>query len=333
MTMSFHTLKCPSQFTGSIYTHRTQSKIKCNPTLALNPSSILLQTDESENLPESKKKSSSGSTPTNSRKSSPLLSQINTVGIIGGVSAASTLNFTEKLVKWSSKDQEENLPFVVCSDPVLKKELSSCGSSFHLNTKNVCLNLDSTPILENLRSKRNFLEQSGARCIVMPCHISHIWHGEISKGCSVPFPHVGDCVAKELKRANLKPLEAGSNLRIGVLATDATLTAGFYQEKLQNQGFEVVLPDKATMEHTVIPAIEALNRKDMEGARNLLRIAVQVLLVRAVNIVILASDDMRDLLPPGDPLLKKCIDPMDALARSTLKWARSTQQAQKTLKT
>lgn len=88
------------------------------------------------------------------------------------------------------------------------------------------------------------------------------------------------------------------------------------------QGFEVVLPDKATMEHTVIPAIDAINRKDMEGARNLLRIALQVLLVRAVNTVILASNDMCDLLPQDDPLLKKCIDPMDALAMSTIKWAQ-----------
>ena len=83
-----------------------------------------------------------------------------------------------------------------------------------------------------------------------------------------------------------------------------------------------MLPDKATMEHTVIPEIDALNRKDMEGNRNLLRIALQVLLVRAVNTVILASDDMHELLPLDDPLLKKCIDPMDALARSTIKWAQ-----------
>ncbi|KAF5954582.1 hypothetical protein HYC85_007438 [Camellia sinensis] len=157
----------------------------------------------------------------------------------------------------------------------------------------------------------------------MPCHISHSWHDEVSRGSSVPFLHMGECVAKELKEAKLRPLEAGSSLQIGVLATDAILKAGFYQEKLQNEGFEVVLPDKATMEHTVIPAIEALNRKDMEGARNLLRIALQVLLVRAVNTVVLASDDMRKLLPQDDPLLKKCVDPMDALARSTIKWARS----------
>lgn len=87
-----------------------------------------------------------------------------------------------------------------------------------------------------------------------------------------------------------------------------------------------MLPDKATMEHTIIPAIEALNRKDIEGAQNLLRIALLVLLVRAVNSIILASDDVRDLLPRDDLLLKKCVDPMDALVWSTIKWATSAEK-------
>jgi aspartate/glutamate racemase len=46
---------------------------------------------------------------------------------------------------------------------------------------------------------------------------------------------MGECVARELKEAKLKPLEAGSPLRIGLLASNATLAAGFYQEKLQNE--------------------------------------------------------------------------------------------------
>lgn len=98
-----------------------------------------------------------------------------------------------------------------------------------------------------------------------------------------------------------------------------------HSQILYMQGFEVVLPDKATMEHTVDPAVEALNKKDVEGAQTLLRIALQVLLVRGVNTVILASDELRELLPQDDPLLKKCVDPIDALARSTIKYAQSAK--------
>ncbi|OWM81826.1 uncharacterized protein LOC116215643 [Punica granatum] len=312
--------------------HRVVSnRARLNPVQAIPPSSVILHTDESDNLPEAKKRSGPGSASKScDATGNSLLSQSNTIGIIGGASVDSTLSFVQKLTQRSSKDGECSLPFVLCSDPVLSKELLLHEiRSFPLisTSRPERPNSDPKLVVETLTSKQAFLEKSGARCIVMPCHISHSWHNEVSEGSSVPFLHMADCVAKELKDTKMKPLEAGSPLRIGLLATDAILSAGFYQEKLQNEGFEVVLPDKATMEHTVIPAIEASIRKDMEGAQNLLRIALQVLLVRAVNTVILASDDMRDLLPPDDPLLKKCFDPMDSLVRSTIEWAKSAEKS------
>ncbi|TXG69268.1 hypothetical protein EZV62_004203 [Acer yangbiense] len=323
LSVSVHSLDYPSHILGFVSRHRTFYKTRLQPVLATRPSSVLLHTDDSGKFLESKNKSGLD---TASLGSDTLLKQANTIGIIGGLSVDSTLNFSRKLVQQS--DGENCPPFVLCSDPVLSKELllHERNSFSSISGKSEHAQLNPTLIVENLQSKRAFLEKSGAQCIVMPCHISHTWHDEVSKGCSVPFLHVGECVAKELKEAKLKPLEAGSPLRIGVLAMNATLTAGFYQEKLQREGFEVVLPDKATMEHTVIPAIDALKRKDMEGAQNLLRLALQVLLVRAVITVILASDDMRDLFPRVDPLLRKCIDPMDLLARSTIKWALSADK-------
>ena len=142
----------------------------------------------------------------------------------------------KKLVHWSTKDGEDCAPFVLCFDPVLRKDLLSHEkSSFpSFASKNERLQVDHT-VTEHLRRKRLFLENSGALCVVMPCHVSHSWHDEVSRGCSVPFLHMGECVARELKEAKLRPLEAGSPLRIGVLATDATLAAGFYQKKLQNE--------------------------------------------------------------------------------------------------
>ncbi|KAK7259642.1 hypothetical protein RIF29_25254 [Crotalaria pallida] len=329
LTMFFNTLRYPSSQTLSLGS-RNMCKIRSCHVEAMPPSSVNLNANESGNFSHGKKLHASG---IKAESFSPLLNHGNSVGIIGGVSVDATLNFLRKIVELSSdsssKDEansnSNSIPFVLCSDPLLSKEVLSYERSYFVSSRSnkvEFLKLDSSPIVKNLKNKRLFLENSGASCIVMPCNISHSWYEELSKGCSVPFLHMAECVAKELKEAKLKPLEAGSPSRIGVLATNATLASGFYQKKLQNEGFEVVLPDRATMEHTVIPATEALNRKDMEGACNLLRIALQVLLVSGVNSIILASDDMRDLLPQDDPLLKKCIDPMDALARSTIKWLR-----------
>ncbi|KAH0703577.1 hypothetical protein KY285_017855 [Solanum tuberosum] len=319
-------LNCSTCTLARMNSHHSHNRTRKSSAFATPPSSIISQTEESRNLANSMENSPLDAA-SKRPDSSVLLTHKNAIGIIGGLSIGTTLNFVSKLVTWSSKNGGNDIPFVLCSDPVLNKELSfhERGSSSYLTGKNKNLLKDHAPVVENLRHKRIFLEKSGARCIVMPCYISHSWHDEVALGSSVPVLHMGECVAKELKDANLRPLEAGSTLRIGVLASDATLSAGFYQEKLQNEGFEVVLPDKATMEHTVIPSLEALNRKDIEGAQNLFRIALQVLVVRAVNTIIIASDDMRDLLPPDDPLLKKCVDPMDALARSTVKFLQSVE--------
>ncbi|KAK6148950.1 hypothetical protein DH2020_016475 [Rehmannia glutinosa] len=292
----------PSNVNCCVRKHTNQRQGKKNPSL--------LKLPNESNINSFSNKSSSD----NSFK----VPQANVIGIIGGVSVDSSLNFAKKLANLKLENEENSPPFVLCSDPALSKELLS------LPDKTEHVNIDQSSIVENLRRKRTFLEKSGVCCLVMPCDLLHCWYDEIKEGCCVPFLHVGECVAKELKEAKLKPIEAGSPLRIGVLASNEALVARFYQEKLENEGFEVILPDKATVEHTVIPAIEALKRKDFEGAHNLFRIALQVLLVKAVNRVILASDDLRQLLPPNDPLWRSCIDPMDALARSSIKYSQSS---------
>lgn len=326
--MAFHTLNYSGQLLGKTYKKGTHRCTRVIPAMATPPSSILVQIGESDKSQKCGRLSVPNMSMPNKESSSvSMLNQANAIGIIGGASIDCTLNFLHKLVERGSKEGKDCLPFLLCSDPQVSDELLLYERSYFpsLFTRWKPSHFDHTQIIANVRRKREYLEQGGARCLVMPCHLLHSWHDDFSNGCNVPVIHMGECVAKELKEAKLKPLEAGNPLRIGLVATDAILTAGFYQEKLQNEGFEVVLPDKATMEHTVRPAIEALERKDIEGARNLLRIALQVLLVRAVNMIVVASHDMHALLPHDDPLLKKCVDPIDALVRSTIEWAQSVE--------
>ncbi|KAL9242425.1 hypothetical protein vseg_016420 [Gypsophila vaccaria] len=304
----FTALNFPVKILNDVNNHRNNSNKHCTKSLPSSSSSSVQLPSISY---ESKKLSNSQTLDTSlmsSAAASCALTQSNAVGIIGGVSVLSTLIFLEKLVLWSSRNGQGGVPFIVCSDPSLRQ--GACA--------------------ENMKSKRVFLEEGGARCIVMPCHMSHALYGEISLGCELPFLHVARCVARELEQARFRPLEVGCGVKVGLIANEATLLAGFYQEELKLQGFEVALPDRATIDHIVNPAMECVKQKDVIGARNLLRIAIQGLLVRAVNTVILASDELQCLLPHDDPLLKYCVDPLDSLARSAVMWAnadaKSTQE-------
>lgn len=332
--VSFSSLNYPLRILNDVNKHKNKPSTRSSPPIPPPASTVPIsshpvKTDEPKNSSETQKAHSCLS------GSCPAVNQENTVGIIGGVSVLSTLIFLEKLIWWSSRDGE-SVPFIVCSDPMLRQQTykpsmkvtstSCCSSSYSCDSKKYIFSeVDQTPVVDHFRRQRMFLEEGGARCIVMPCHVSHVWYGEISQGCKLPFLHVADCVARELKEARFKPLEAGCGVKIGVIVTDGAPVAGVYQEKLQNEGFEVVFPDEPTMEHIVNPAVKSFNQKDKVGAQNLLRIAIQVLLVRAANVVILASDELQGLLPHDDPLSKKCVDPMDSLARSVVRWAKSAK--------
>lgn len=238
------------------------------------------------------------------------------VGVLGGASPRATLDFMRKVMDATSAQTDtDHIPMLVCSTP---RPATCRTSNGRLEGAADSLSMQS---IQSLLEERRFLEQAGAGCIVMPCHVAHLWFEEISTGCSVPFLHLADALVEELIAENLQPLEAGGRPKVGLLAAEQTLRAEFYQRRLRQAGFEVVLPDKATMEHAVIPGVEALQRQDMEGAQNLLRIAAQVLLVNAVNRVVLACHDMSSAFAPKDPTLSRCIDPMETLARQTVRWA------------
>ncbi|MED6113532.1 hypothetical protein PIB30_071656 [Stylosanthes scabra] len=218
----------------------------------LNPLPFLIGTSFRKRSQQCKARQNSSTTPVQLSSSVPLtdrsgnnweqgsntslLTQPNTVGVIGGVSVLSTLIFLEKLACWSSRNGKECPPFVVCSDPVLSKVLPirpPYRSSDRSRIDQIKMNQE--VVIQNLRRKRKILQLSGAGCFVMPCHLSHAWYSEISEDSSLPFFHVGDCMAMELKNSNLKPIHASSSVRIGLLTTDSVLVASYYQHKLQNQ--------------------------------------------------------------------------------------------------
>jgi len=226
--MSMQTLNHPPFLTGDAFRKRTQTRCRgrANSTTALQ-----LSSDESGNFAEP------GTSLMRCKNSGSLLSQPNTVGVIGGVSLLSTLIFLEKLACWGSRNGKECPPFVVSSDPELSKVLSLRGPLPSARSRFDRIKLNQDLVIENLRSKRNFLQQSGARGLAMPCHLSHAWHSEISEDSSLPFLHDGDCVAMELKNAMLKPIHAAVTVGIGLLTTDSNFVASYYQEKLQSQVF------------------------------------------------------------------------------------------------
>jgi aspartate racemase len=130
----------------------------------------------------------------------------------------------------------------------------------------------------------------------------------------VPILHIADAVLADLARR-------GATGPIGLLATAATVEAGFYQERLGAAGYACVLPGASVMTTCVLPAIDLVKRNRAAEAEPLLTRAALHLNDLGAETVLLACTELPIALAAAtDP--PPCLDATAALARGCIDWHR-----------
>ena len=109
------------------------------------------------------------------------------------------------------------------------------------------LNGAESPSHELIRSAQ-FLEQSGADILVMPCNTAHYWYPDIQQSIHVKLIHMIDHTAEYL----LSKRKGG---QVMLLATAATVQAGLYQTAFAARDLSLQLPGSEE-QHIVSCAIE-----------------------------------------------------------------------------
>jgi aspartate racemase len=223
------------------------------------------------------------------------------IGVLGGMGPAATVDFMAKLIRLSPAGREqEHLPLVVISDPRVPDRVAPilCG--------------EGEPPLPAMQAGIRALERAGAECVAIPCHTAHFWYRELAAGTALPILHIVDAVKADLERAQ------GPKGRVGLLATAATLHAGFYQKRLEEAGWPCIVPDRDTMDRLVLPAIALVKRDQADDAAVLLLEALAKLREAGAVLSVLACTELPialDALPerPAD-----CLDATESLARACI---------------
>ncbi len=147
-----------------------------------------------------------------------------TLGIIGGVGPLATMLIGEIIVRRTkaSKDQE-HVHTIIDNDTTIPDR-----TAYILDQTND----NPVPYLQRDTKK---LASVGADIICIPCNTAHTFYDEMQASSPVPILHM---IRETAKRAS----GLGAR-RVGILATDGTLTANVYQAALQEVGIEPVLPN------------------------------------------------------------------------------------------
>jgi len=91
------------------------------------------------------------------------------------------------------------------------------------------------------------LKKSGASAIALCANTAHLFADELQTKVDLPFVHIGTETAKVVRHQGIR--------KVGLLGTKFTMEMDFYLKKLQENGLEVLVPEKQEtrdyVQHTV----------------------------------------------------------------------------------
>jgi len=220
------------------------------------------------------------------------------LGVLGGMGPLATLDFQYKLLAATPADSDQQqLPSVVWNVPQIadrQKALAGSGPS---------------PLPQLLHGIEK-LNQAGATHIVIPCNTAHHWFAELSRASAAPLLHIVDATMAYLLSLQQQPQ------RIGLIATQGTLDAGWYQDALAEKGIATLLPAKDELQQWFVPGCYAVKRGALQEGGELLALQARALLARGAERLLLACTEVPVALQAIDaPFLTLADDPAQLLAQ------------------
>lgn len=150
-----------------------------------------------------------------------------TLGIIGGMSPASTVTYYSEINSLVNQQKGGNTSAPILMVSVEFEEIVQCQKSG-----------DWQKAGEILADAGKKLESIGADGIVLATNTMHKVASQIEQAISVPFLHILDATANAIKAKNLT--------KIALLGTKFTMSDSFYRDGLIERGIEPIVPDEAT---------------------------------------------------------------------------------------
>jgi aspartate racemase len=229
------------------------------------------------------------------------------VGVLGGMGPLATIDFLRKMLDATpAATDQEHVPVVVSSIPQIPDRPRAFRGE------------GESPLPAMVASAQR-LVAAGAGLIVMPCNSAHLWFDELQRAIDVPMLHLVDAALEDTQ------LAVGSQGRIGLLATEATLASGLYVERARRNdrccGLQWLLPTDAEMRDRISPAIAAVKAGDVARAAALLAGVARALADRGAAAVVIGCTEI-PLALNETGVRVPLIDAGTALARRAVAWSR-----------
>ena len=230
------------------------------------------------------------------------MSRLLTVGVIGGMGPAATVDFMDKVLKASAAAREQdNLRLLVDCNPHVPDRNTAAIDGVHPG-----------PVIAEMARG---LERQGADFIIMACNTAHAYEADIRAAITVPFVSLIAETAAVLssRHARVK--------RAGLLAGSGCLHAGLYQDALAAHGVAAVVLD-TDGQTRFMDLLYQIKRGDVSAAaRAEMRALADVLIGSGAEVVVAACTEVPLVLAHHD-IAVPLVDSTAVLVERTLAYAR-----------
>lgn len=158
-----------------------------------------------------------------------------TLGILGGMSAESTVSYYLNINRAVNQALGGNSSAKIFISSVNFEEIVQCQKQGNWQRAG-----------EILAEQAKLLEQAGAEGILLATNTMHKVANQITDTISVPFLHILDCTAKAIRAKGIS--------KVALLGTQFTMSDNFYRDGLVERGITPIVPDESTQKeiHRII---------------------------------------------------------------------------------
>ncbi len=152
------------------------------------------------------------------------MDELQTVGILGGMSSESTIEYYRRIDQGINDVYGGHAAGDLLIRSVNFAEIERCIRTEQWDTA-----------ARILTEAARDLERGGAAFLVLATNTMHKLAPELTDAISIPFVHIVDVTAEAILSEGIS--------RVGLLGTQTTMEAPFYRDRFASHGIEIVTPD------------------------------------------------------------------------------------------